>query len=922
MNAWLRGWRVSLRIARRDALRNKGRSLLVLSMIALPIVGVGAVDITVRSSQLSTEQGLNRDIGAADARLDGTWSSGQPLLQAPDPRDGNFAPVDPEARVSDEGPPAVPDPAALVPAGATVLKTESTYGRARTEYGILHTQLRALDARSPLAEGIVTKLRGDLPREPHEVAATQFFLDESGLHVGSEVTLRGAARPYRITAAYELPGSLRTTELLGLPGAFKGDDQRESTLTSYLVSVPGGIGWDQVQRLNARGLTVLSRSVVLDPPPDGEVPFYATDQGRAMRSNDTSAETGFLIVAATVAGLAMLEICLLAGPAFAVGARRSRRQLGLVGANGGDRRHIRAVVLGGGLVLGLAAAVVGLGLGLLATLAGRPLLEDLVGKRFGELRLVPLELAGIAALAVVTGLLAAIVPAVTASRQTVLSSLTGRRGVRHTGRTLPVLGAVGVALGTAVALLGAMWSDSYLLVGAGSALAELGVVALTPLLIGAFGRLGRRLPLTPRLALRDAVRNRARTAPAVAAVLAAVAGTVAVAMFAAGDEQTQREHYEARLPDGMMYSFAYADNGMDRDAVSAAAQHTLPVARRADFDVITTRTGDDRGDTQLVVPPANECPLGSEDRARDLPAKERLRLATDDWRCEGYSSYVARTPVDAVVGDADLLEIYGIDDPAAEAALAAGKAVAFGPRFVEDGRIGVGVWDEATQRPRAIASIPAHRSDAKAGQWLGVVVPPAAVQKAGLATRPFGSYFTTERAPDSRERQAFDKEVADLGAESDFYIERGFVPERGFVQYGLLGFAALVTVGAAGIATGLAQADAEADLRTLAAVGAAPRVRRTLSGLQCAVVAAMGVVLGSLAGVLPAIGLMLADERIQLAQYRRMLAEGQFMRRPDAAIVVPWDTLALLLVAVPLGAGLLAALVTRSRPGIARRAEA
>ena len=51
----------------------------------------------------------------------------------------------------------------------------------------------------------------------------------------------------------------------------------------------------------------------------------------------------------TVVGLAMLEICLLAGPAFAVGARRSRRQLGLVGANGGERRHIRAVVLSGGL---------------------------------------------------------------------------------------------------------------------------------------------------------------------------------------------------------------------------------------------------------------------------------------------------------------------------------------------------------------------------------------------------------------------------------------------------------------------------------------------------------------------------------------------------------------------------------------------
>lgn len=41
---------------------------------------------------------------------------------------------------------------------------------------------------------------------------------------------------------------------------------------------------------------------------------------------------------------------------------------------------------------------------------------------------------------------------------------------------------------------------------------------------------------------------------------------------------------------------------------------------------------------------------------------------------------------------------------------------------------------------------------------------------------------------------------------------------------------------------------------------------------------------------------------------------------PYVPIVVPWETLAALLVAVPLGAALLAALVTRSRGALARRA--
>lgn len=112
--------------------------------------------------------------------------------------------------------------------------------------------------------------------------------------------------------------------------------------------------------------------------------------------------------------MAVLEIVLLAGPAFAVGARRSRRQLGLVGTCGGDRRHVRAVVLSGGLVLGGAGAVVGVVTGLVLTVVFRPLIEDQAGHRFGSLALHPKELLAIAVIGLVTGLLAAFAPAIVA----------------------------------------------------------------------------------------------------------------------------------------------------------------------------------------------------------------------------------------------------------------------------------------------------------------------------------------------------------------------------------------------------------------------------------------------------------------------------------------------------------------------------
>jgi putative ABC transport system permease protein len=203
------------------------------------------------------------------------------------------------------------------------------------------------------------------------------------------------------------------------------------------------------------------------------------------------------------------------------------------------------------------------------------------------------------------------------------------------------------------------------------------------------------------------------------------------------------------------------------------------------------------------------------------------------------------------------------------------------------------------------------------------VLSPAAAKAAGLTTVPLGAFCSTDRMPSTEERQKLDAEIAKLGSNVELTVEQGWVDENRLVLLALTVFAGLVTIGAAGIATGLAQADAEADLKTLAAVGAPPRVRRMLSGFQCGVVAAMGVVLGSAAGVLPAFGLRLTEEREQMRFYQENLANGLVGAgdaSPYVPIVVPWETLAALLVVVPLGAALLAALVTRSRGALARRA--
>ncbi|MEU2156980.1 ABC transporter permease [Streptomyces sp. NPDC019396] len=937
-------WRAAIRIARRDALRSKGRSFLVLAMIALPIIGVSAADLTLRSAELSTEQSLERSIGAADARLSGTGMGGVAIYQSPDGTD--YEPV------KDYGDKPYPEGATdlkkAIPAGVRSLKDSTGSAKLRTTHGLLHTEVRELKAEDPLAAGLMTLLSGRFPRGAGEVAASTHFLESSGLSVGSKITARGFDREYTITGSYELPGALESDQVIALPGALldpldkallADDLPGVSKDTSYLVGVSGGFTWNMVKQANAKGVVVVSRSVQLDPPASADVPLYQTGKWNNYEASP-AAKAAAVAAAATIVGLAILEICLLAGPAFAVGARRSRRQLGLVGANGGDRRHIRAIVLSGGLVIGAAAAVVGTLLGLALTYALRPLLEGYIGARFGSFDIRPLELLGIALLAVLTGLLAAIVPAVTASRQTVLASLTGRRGIRRSSRVLPLIGLAAVLLGAGLALYGSLLSDQPIIVAGGSAIAELGVVAMTPALVGLFGRTGRWLPLSPRLALRDAVRNRGRTAPAVAAVLAAVAGTVAVTTYQASREAQGEATYVAQLPAGAVSLLVDEPGGRDVAQAREAAQKYLPVEERADVDRITvgkkqcTRYSDASGCGlhEIVIPKANECPLwasvpGVDDPAARFSKAQRRELAKD-WRCKDDTGY------EAYVGDEKLLKVLGINDPAAAKALAEGKAVSFDKRNIDTAKgnkVAIRLVTEAEddkaqaagkEAEGTVKAFPAYQMPTGTKSYgVSMLIPPSAAKSAGLMTVPYGAYYTTDRTPNTEQRQKLDAELDKTGAEVSLHIEEGFVSEQNIVLLALTVFAGLITIGAAGIATGLAQADAEADLKTLAAVGAPPRVRRTLSGFQCGVVAAMGVVLGTAAGVLPAVGLRLSERREAERWYQQALDEGwgRVQDLPQVPIVVPWTTLAALLIAVPVGAAVLAALVTRSRGAVARR---
>ncbi|NEE48440.1 ABC transporter permease, partial [Streptomyces sp. SID8455] len=211
------GWRAALRIARRDAVRAKGRSALVVAMIALPVLGVTAADLTYRSALPTLAEELTADLGAADALFTDQGMGPVRLEQMPD---GIMwqTPEDAPETLPDDGRKPVDVPATF-PKGSRHLTEQSVPASVTTRHGITDTQITELSVADPLLRGRVELTDGAYPRAEDEIAATDAFIEASGLSIGDRVTVRGPEQIYTLTGAVELPAELEARSLFAVPGA-------------------------------------------------------------------------------------------------------------------------------------------------------------------------------------------------------------------------------------------------------------------------------------------------------------------------------------------------------------------------------------------------------------------------------------------------------------------------------------------------------------------------------------------------------------------------------------------------------------------------------------------------------------------------------------------------------------------------------
>ncbi|MBV2155189.1 FtsX-like permease family protein [Kitasatospora sp. SUK 42] len=907
----LGAWKVALRIARRDALRAKGRSALIVAMVALPVLGVTGADVVHRSGQLSPAERVERVVGGADALVT-ALAPGRAVEQAPVAEDGAFTVYSPPGQqpTADRQSAASTDPAVLV---ASLLPPGSALTPARTgpetgatsPEGLVRTLTTEADLGDPVWRGRLDLVEGRAPNAPHELAATRAFLDHAGLSLGGTTTVQGLERTtYTITGVVEHPDELGRVELVARPGelldqlaaaqdpGLPAAERDAGGHPAWLVHLPAGaaVDWAKVQEFNTHGYTLTARSVALDPPPYGAVPYY-----RDSRSySDPAAGNSTKVVVATVTGMALLEVALLAGPAFAVGARRSRRQLALLGAAGGKRTHVGAVVLGGGVVLGVVGAALGVALGTGVVAGLRPWIEQVGGARFGHFALRPLDLLAIAGIGLLTALLAAALPAWQAARRSVTAGLTGRDTVRAPSRLVTLLGVVLVLGGGAIAMYGASavqrglpvvstYDARTLTVLGGSVTAELGLLACTPVLVALFGRAAGRLPLGPRLALRDSARHRSRTAPAVAAVMAAVAGAVAIGVYSTSTDAENRRDYRPQAPYGAVQLDSHRDGPQATQLRAEVEKQLTGLGPRADIGQLVYRFCDNCSSTVTLKSPMDHR------RLSDIP-----HVAT---------------------GDATVLHnLFGVQNPAAEQALAAGRLLVFDPSLIgTDGKAVMLLRGGGPVQPGQIPTpdlreVPVDAvlvDNPAAARFAQGLLPTTALSGLGLSAEPSGAVWRPATPPDRKAQQRAEAAAVRLDRFARLDVERGYQPKSDALTLALSGFAGIVVLGAAGIATGLAAADSRQDQATLAAVGAPPRIRRTMAGLQCALIALLGALLGAANGFVPAVGLL------------KSRASG--FGSPPALITAPWGELLLVVLVLPVLAGLLAALFTRSRVPLGRR---
>lgn len=851
-------WALAARLARREVRRRKGRTALVMALIAIPVLAMTVASVVYRTTADSWVEEYRRWNGASDMAV--TYVS---IGSARRP--GDF------------------DPSAL-PAGSRFVSWHDVGGSVvpASGYPSVWVAFSDLPLADPITDGMVEVIRGRVPGAANEVLLHPDVADELGVDVGERLDL---VVP---DVSYEVVGVGRSAavrdERLMVVGDFDFDSlPTVGPIVRGLVDLPPGVTASSIDL----GLSADAIPVVAP-----ETTWYGS---RARSVTDVAWGWVAGVLALTVTGI-------IIAAAFATSARRQLVTLGQLAANGADRRALRRMLALQGLWSGALGALVGVVAGLALVLPQHGLLERIVNHSLGPMTVAPMDLVIIVATGMAAATIAAFVPSRTVSQVPVLSALAGRRPLGRvprwlvpTGVALFIGGLALIALAASVDVGDASGNDGqlYAAVAVVGGLGVLfGMCCMTPAIVSVLGRVGERSRGTTRLAARSTARVRTRSAAIVAAVAAAGAlsiggGTAVATSWNRDDSVWSRIPYLAEnMVSVVAYDWDAGNAAVISDGEGAVTVQTVDISVPPAASV-PELSGSGATPTSSIAPTSSVAPTtapastsaGSVAPAVPDSALAAIRAIVPDAR-EIPIQTAALRPVRPVTGvepgmwtasellvvDGPLADVIGLssDD---RSALASGAVLAgwegssswpTGSATVEtsSGSVTFDV-QELSGRPAvwAYSQMPMISPDRAAQLGLST----ASAEVLFVATQPFASdqrlalQSTADTYGGLGASAVFlpDEEVqrsgfaVNVGNRVSRYMPKAFVD--GLIVGGALLF--VLAVVAVGLALSAAESRDERDV--LLAVGAPPRAMRRVSAQKAVLLAALGGVLAVPTGFLP-----------------------------------------------------------------------
>ena len=339
---------IALKIAQRSVRRNKLQSILIIAIIAVPVLLVSALLTLDASTKSTTSELLKYELGTAAAKYEVQLSPNKNLAQKPN-----------ELQVQEIVPNGTGTRNDLVDIHSVLPNVElislsKTQEMFKTAAGIGPVSVFLGETWNPafLNKGPVRLLEGSVPASTSEVLVSPSALKRFGVKIGETIsTEKGSVfKVVGILRDYLTPSS---DDIVFAPASAQFGDTSNST--DYYQLSGTGPTWKEVLKLNQQGIAVLSRTVLLNPPPAGE---QVLDSG----SNSAVLFSLFSILLFLVP-LGLLPVVVLAGSAFAFGARRQTRTLAVMSSLGASRKTLQNVTVTSGIWLGLIGGISGVILG-------------------------------------------------------------------------------------------------------------------------------------------------------------------------------------------------------------------------------------------------------------------------------------------------------------------------------------------------------------------------------------------------------------------------------------------------------------------------------------------------------------------------------------------------------------------------------